>query len=70
MQIKDIKDMTGFELRELATEIRKAGHQKSYEVFKQEMQVLVDEINRRGITIAKKHNRKYNPVNVIQMMRG
>jgi hypothetical protein len=68
--INNIEELNGSELRQLASEIRRNGHNKPYEEFKAEMKVVVDEINRRGRIIAKKHNRRYAPVSVIQTMRG
>lgn len=67
VKIKDIKQMTGYELRECIETLQKESVNKPYEVYKAEMMVFIEEINRRGRLIAKKHKKQYRPLTFAEL---
>ena len=67
VEIRDIKKMTGYELREAIEILQKESVNKPYEVYKAEMMVFIEEINRRGRLIAKKHKKQYRPLTFAEL---
>ena len=60
--VKDIQELSGAELMELADAIRKTSSTKPFETYKEELMIVLNEVNRRGELIAKKHKKTYRKI--------
>lgn len=67
MEITDISDMKGYELYGLLQTIKKSD--KPYDIKRQEVGIIVSEINNRSKKIASKNNKKYHPISVEYVLR-
>lgn len=59
--IQDIAELTGGELRDLVDKLRTEGKNKPESVLKEELTVVLDEMNRRAKTVAKKYGKRFYP---------
>lgn len=67
--MQDLTSLTGPELNTLILQIKKSSVHKPREQVKLEVQPVLDEMNRRGKLIAKKHGKKFRPVTFIEVTR-
>lgn len=71
MIIKELDQLEGYELTELLknTKRKLLLGEISYDTAKEEAQVVIDEVNRRGKEISKKWNKRYTPLTFSKAMR-
>ena len=69
--LQNLDDLSGADLYALAKEIKygKDSIGKPYETLKAEMQIIADEMNKRGKAVARKYNKSYYPVSVGKLLR-
>jgi hypothetical protein len=62
--VRDQSAMTGAELYELVGGINYGCSKKPREVYRAELQAVVDEMNKRLKAICKKHGKRYKPFTI------
>ena len=67
--VRDLSAMSGGELRELVDSINYGCSKKPREVYRAELQAVVDEMNKRLKAICKKHGKRYKPFTIYDIGR-